>query len=206
MSPSSPTAPAAFEQRSQAWSKVPTATSLLHCNDVESSREKEQFCGHCFGVATKQMKLSVALFIVHPDDRERFLLVKRPHDDDALPGVWGLPAVTCEVDELPEAAAVRVGREKLNAEIQPTKMIGYKFADRGDFNLFLIDIEAKLIAGLPDVLRAETLRTKYVEQMWTDDLMTLRDAAVRGSLCSQIVLDAHRIRYNRPPAADLLAR
>lgn len=119
-----------------------------------------------------------------------FLAVRRPPDDDRLPDVWGLPAVSLEPGELPEEALRRLGREKLAAELQPIAFVGIRAADRGDYLLILMDIEAGVIEGEPDVLKATTRRTAYVEQRWTDDLSLLVDAARRGSVCSRILIEA----------------
>ena len=89
-----------------------------------------------------------------------------------------------------EEALRRLGREKLAAELQPIAFVGIRAADRGDYLLILMDIEAGVIEGEPDVLKATTRRTAYVEQRWTDDLSLLVDAARRGSVCSRILIEA----------------
>lgn len=143
----------------------------------------------------KPTKFSVAVYIVNPDNKQEFLIVKRPPDDDMLPNVWGLPAVTIEQDELPEAAAKRVGKEKLNTNIESVSFIGIKRVDRGDYDFILMDIKAKLIGNQPSVKEATTGHTKYIDQKWTSDLQTLTEAASKGSLCSQIILDTNNISY-----------
>ncbi len=40
----------------------------------------------------------------------------------------------------------------------------------------------------PDILKANTTQTKYVEQKWTNDPMTLMPAARKGSCCASIFL------------------
>jgi hypothetical protein len=95
-----------------------------------------------------------------------------------------------------------VGREKLGAGIEPVRFLGIRSADRGDYELILMDIEARLSDGEPDVRRATSAATRYVDQRWTDDLSLLREAATRGSLCSRILLEAEGVGYPLPPSLD----
>ena len=143
----------------------------------------------------KSTKFSVAVLLINPDNDKEFLVVKRPPDDDRLPNVWGLPAVTIQSNELPENTVKRIGIEKLDTDIEATEYIGIKRSDRDDYELILIDIKAKLTGKQPSVEKAQTENTKYVDQQWTSDLNILKDAASKGSLCSQIVLDASSIDY-----------
>lgn len=124
-----------------------------------------------------------------------FLAVRRPLDDDRLPGVWGLPAVTAQGEELPEAALRRIGREKLGTELEPLRFLGIRSADRGDYELILMDLEAGVTGPDPDVHRATTTATRYIDQRWTDDLSLLAAAARMGSLCSRILLEHHDVPY-----------
>ena len=62
-------------------------------------------------------------------------------------------------------------------------------------SLFLMDIESKLVGDPPDVSKATTTGTKYVDQQWTSDYSVLKEAASKGSLCSQIFLDHKNIPY-----------
>ena len=143
----------------------------------------------------KPVRCAVAAVLRNPANQREFLAVRRPPDDDRLPDVWGLPAVSLAPSELPEAALRRIGREKLAATIEPASFVGIKSMDRGDYELILMDIEARLLSGEPDVRRAETRATRYVDQRWTGDLLLLRDAARRGSLCSQLLLEASGVEY-----------
>jgi ADP-ribose pyrophosphatase YjhB (NUDIX family) len=138
-------------------------------------------------------KFSIA--IVLKNSKGEILAVKRPSDDDSLPNVWGLPAVTARPGELPETAALRVGKEKLHCDIRLTRTVGIKSADRGNHVLTLLEIEAEISGGKPDVLAARTTATKYVGQKWTGDLNVFKEAAEKGSLCSQILLESSGVRY-----------
>src|SRR5690606_40432601 len=108
------------------------------------------------GILNGPVKCSVAAVVRSPAHPGAFLAVRRPPDDDRLPNVWGLPAVTLARGELPEDGLRRVGREKLGVELEPLRMIGIAAADRGSYQLILMDIEANLQAGAPDVNRAVT--------------------------------------------------
>lgn len=144
-------------------------------------------------MVTKPVKFSVAAVI--RDEDGRFLAVRRPPDDDRLPNVWGLPAVTLIDGELPESAVSRIGREKLGVGLRPKRFLGVQSADRGDYELILMDIEARIVEGEPDVHLATTSATRYVDQRWTADLELLVDAARRGSLCSRIFLESNQVPY-----------
>jgi ADP-ribose pyrophosphatase YjhB (NUDIX family) len=134
------------------------------------------------------MKQSVAVVIRRENDR-RFLAVRRPDDDDDLPGIWGLPAASLRSGETLAEAAARVGREKLGVELRVGRTIGEPAADRAR-GLRLTDIEATIVVGEPDVTRATSDATRYVAQRWVDDVEILRDGATRGSLCCRILVDA----------------
>jgi 8-oxo-dGTP diphosphatase len=140
-------------------------------------------------------KCSVAAIVRRDPGGAEFLAVLRPPDDDRLPDVWGLPAVSLLPGELPEAGLRRVGREKLGVELEPVSMLGIRRADRGQYELILMDIEARLVSGEPSVHRASSTATRYADQRWTDDLQLLAPAASRGSLCCRILLDSAGVPY-----------
>lgn len=141
----------------------------------------------------KTVKFSVALVL--RDDKGQILAVKRPSDDDLLPNLWGLPAVTVKGSELPEAAAKRVGQEKLCCGIEVTGFVGIKHADRGDYDFILMDLEAKVTDGEPKVINSTSKSTRYADQKWVEDLSIFNEAARKGSLCSQILLESMDIKY-----------
>lgn len=137
----------------------------------------------------RNVRVSIAALVKRAED-ECFLAVLRPPDDDRLPDVWGLPAITLQPGELPEEGLRRVGREKLGTELEPLRLIGTLCADRGDYVLVLMDIEAQYRGAAPNVTAAETGGTRYVAQRWTENLDVLVPAARMGSLCCRIALDA----------------
>ena len=143
----------------------------------------------------RPVKCSVAAVVRSATRPGSFLAVQRPEDDDLLPGVWGLPAVTLRSEELPEAAVARLGREKLGASLAATRFVGIRAADRAHYLLILMDLEAEVLAGEPNVQAACTTGTAYVAQRWTTDLSLLADAARRGSVCSRILLEAEGIPF-----------
>ena len=111
----------------------------------------------------KQIKYVVAVVLTDKNRLDEFLVVKRPDDDPDLRGAWGLPAVTMVKDELPEQAALRVCKEKLNCEAKPMRFLGLMLQKRNSYDIFLMDIEMELINDTtPNVLNANTEHTAYV--------------------------------------------
>jgi len=142
-------------------------------------------------------KLSIAVVLINPNDASEILAVKRPADDDSLPNVWGLPAITPRDRELPEDAVKRLGVEKLTTEIQARSYIGIKRADRHTYELILMDIQAELKGAEPSVNDATTTGTKYVDQQWTSDYSIFKEAAAKGSLCSRILLESKGLMWDK---------
>lgn len=143
----------------------------------------------------KPTRFAVAVVLINPKNEKEILAVKRPPGDVSLPNVWGLPAVTVKEGELPETAVRRVGQEKLATKIEPVAFIGIKRSDRGGYELILMDVAARLNGREPSVVAAETASTKYVDQRWTDDYSIFKEAAAKGSLCTQIFLESRKISY-----------
>jgi 8-oxo-dGTP pyrophosphatase MutT (NUDIX family) len=95
----------------------------------------------------------VAIVLTQKSNPDTFLVVKRPDDDPDLRGSWGLPAATMVADELPEQAARRVCKEKLNCDAVPTRFLGLMFQKRNSYEIFLMDIEMELSGDKqPDAL------------------------------------------------------
>lgn len=131
----------------------------------------------------KALKHSVALVVEGPAG---VLLVRRPDDDDSLPGLWGLPAVSLEAEEPEHAALLRAGREKLGVEVEPLRLIGEEDADRGDHMILMRDWAARIVAGEPAVPQPGA-GTQYVDWRWGDPA-ELEPAARAGSLCARVLL------------------
>lgn len=140
-------------------------------------------------------KFAIAAVVINPKNSAEVLAVKRPSTDDSLPNVWGLPAIVVSDGELPEDAVKRLGFEKLSTEIKATSYMGIKYTERNTYNLILMDIQVRLTGKEPSVLEATTTDTKYVDQQWTSDYSLFKEAASKGSLCSQIFLESKNITW-----------
>ena len=120
-------------------------------------------------------KRSVSLVIEGP---QGVLLVRRPDDDDSLPGVWGLPAVSLARGESEEDGVRRAGREKLGVEVEPLEPVGCDGS--------MTDWEARLLAGEPKVPQPGP-NTQYTGLRW-GEAAELVPAAREGSLCCRVLL------------------
>lgn len=125
------------------------------------------------------MKRSVSLVIEGPAG---VLLVRRPDDDESLPGVWGLPAVSLREGESERDALLRVGREKLGVEVEPLEPVAAERTAGQEMR----DWTARLAAGEPRVPQPAG-GTQYVDWRWGDPA-ELEPAARAGSLCARALL------------------
>jgi 8-oxo-dGTP diphosphatase len=116
---------------------------------------------------------------------EGLLLVRRPDDDESLPGVWGLPAVSLVNGESEEDAVRRAGREKLGVEVEPLEPVG---SERG-----MTDWEASVSAGAPAVPQPGP-NTQYTALRWGEPA-ELVPAARAGSLCCRVLLRARGLDW-----------
>ncbi len=142
-------------------------------------------------------KFSIAVALINPVNNIEVLAVKRPENDDALPNVWGLPAITPKSGELPEAAVRRLGLEKLSADIVAKSLIGVRDIERVGYKLILMDLEALLVDGVPTVENAQSDGTVYSDLLWTSDYSIFLEAARKGSLCSRIFLESKGISWQQ---------
>jgi 8-oxo-dGTP diphosphatase len=124
----------------------------------------------------------VSLVIERP---EGLLLVRRPDDDEDLPGAWGLPAATLAGGESEEDAVRRAGRDKLGVEVRALRAVGVEG--------FMTGWEAELVSGEPAVPQPGP-HTQYSELRWGDP-SELVPAARRGSLCSRVLLRARGLDW-----------
>jgi hypothetical protein len=111
---------------------------------------------------------------------EGLLLVRRPDDDEDLPGVWGLPAVSLAAGESEEEAVRRAGRDKLGVELQPVERVGRERT--------MTDWEARIVSGEPAVPQPGP-HTQYTELRFGEP-SELVPAAREGSLCCRVLLRA----------------
>ena len=112
--------------------------------------------------------------------------MRRPEDDESLPGVWGLPAASLAEGESEEDAVRRAGREKLGVEVRPVEPVGRE--------LGMTDWRVEIVAGRPSVPQRGP-NTQYAELRW-GDLAELVPAAREGSLCSRAVLRARGLDWD----------
>lgn len=135
----------------------------------------------------KPIKYAIS-YVIYNEDRTRFLTVQRPSNDNDLPNAWGLPAGSVRNDETFEEAIRRSGIEKLGVKLEPVRFIGRGNVERTDYVLHMEEYEAKIIDGEPSVPQSVEGVTQYQQWNWgvSNDL---RDAASKGSLCSQIFLE-----------------
>ena len=117
---------------------------------------------------------------------EGLLLVRRPDDDESLPGVWGLPAVSLAPGESEEDAVRRVGRDKLGVQVEPVKPVGREGT--------MTDWEARIRSGQPAVPQPGP-HTQYTELRW-GELSVLVPAAQQGSLCCRALLRARGLDWS----------
>lgn len=139
----------------------------------------------------KTVKHSIALVIAGGGGR--VLMVLRPGDDESLPGVWGLPAVTTALGEDEEQAVRRAGREKLGVEVLPGALQGEAETDRPGYALRMRNREATVVRGAPRVPQPHP-GTQYVDWRWGDPA-ELKPAARAGSLCCQLLLRAREVPW-----------
>ena len=133
----------------------------------------------------KPLKRSVSLVVEGPAG---VLLVRRPDDDDSLPGLWGLPAASLREGESEQEALARAGREKLGVDVEPLRVIGEEEAERAGYRIAMRDWAARIVAGEPEVPQAGE-GTQYVEWRWGDPA-ELAPAARAGSVCARVLLRA----------------
>ncbi|MFB6135777.1 MAG: hypothetical protein ABEJ04_03375 [Halobacteriaceae archaeon] len=147
-------------------------------------------------------KRSVALVaFADPAARERPLLVRRPEDDEDLPGAWGLPAATRAEGERGEswtACVERAGREKLGVAVDPVETLNEGRLDRAAYALRMRLYEVRVRAGTPSVPQSRADVTQYADWRWgtASDLVP---AAEAGSLCSALYLDWAGCDFDAPP-------
>jgi 8-oxo-dGTP diphosphatase len=131
----------------------------------------------------KPLKQSISLVIEGPDG---LLLVRRPEDDEELPGLWGLPAASLEEGETEEDAVRRAGRAKLGLEVRPLRPLGEATDERSAYRIRMRDWKAEIISGRPAVPQSGP-GTQYDELRW-GEAAELVPAARAGSVCCRVLL------------------
>lgn len=183
-----------FVRKWHAQEYIPSMPSSGAAPHLSSASKALRVSRYAFPVCydqamSKQIKYVVAVVLKNKSNPEEFLVVKRPDDDPDLGGHWGFPAATMKPGELPEQAAKRICREKLNCDAEATRFLGLMFQKRNSYDIFLMDVDMMLAEGQqPDVHAATTENTAYVDQKWSTDPMDLMSSAKGGSCCSSIFL------------------
>lgn len=134
-----------------------------------------------------------------PGDPTRFVLVLRPEAlGEELPGLWGLPAASLKPGETEEAAALRVGRQKLGCGVQLLRVLGRGSQQRPGYRLEMTVYEAELDRAAPQLPppRQDAGVTYYVAWRF-GGAEDLGEAVERGSLCARVALQALRAHSGR---------
>jgi 8-oxo-dGTP diphosphatase len=136
------------------------------------------------------LKHSVALAIRDRNHSSRVLLVRRPESDDEFPGMWGLPAASCQLGETLDVAARRIGLQKLGAEIELGRALGCGTQERAAYTIQMTLYEAWLEDSEPHLPAPseEGGVTIYTGWRWGEP-SEIRESAKHGSLCSQLMLE-----------------
>ena len=143
-------------------------------------------------------KQSVAL-VIWDRSKKNVLIVRRPLDDENLPGMWGFPAASKENSEEDwEVVAHRAALTKLGVKVRPIKCLGEDVVDRGLFILRLRDYEVEITDGSPKVPQNVKGVTQYMEMKYTNSLDEMIKSAQAKSLCTRIFLKSIGVNYLTP--------
>jgi 8-oxo-dGTP diphosphatase len=125
---------------------------------------------------TLPVKHSVAVVV---RNGAQVLAIRRPDDDDELPGIWGLPAGTFRDSESLADLVRRIGRDKLGVSLTPFRKLAEGAQDRPRYRLEMELWEATM-SGTPD-------SAEGIQWQWTA-LEGLRQGSERGSLCCKLAI------------------
>lgn len=151
-------------------------------------------------MSEKPTKQAVAFAVHRGADRETVLAVRRPGDDEDLPGHWGLPAASLREDEGWEEAVLRTGPEKLGVELAVGPQMNEGRSDRGDGSLHMRLYDARIVRRKPEVPQPAAGVTQYTDWEWAPP-ERLEEAADAGSLCSALYLEWRRAWQGRERGA-----
>ncbi len=127
-------------------------------------------------------------------NKDKILVVLRPPTDNELPNVWGLPAGSLKEGESFEQAVVRSGREKLGVDLKVVKLINEGDLEREKYVLHMEEYEVEIVTGEPVVPQGIEGITQYSEYKWAEPEI-LKEAAKKGSLCTQLYLSSIGISW-----------
>lgn len=146
----------------------------------------------------KPRRRAVAFAVHRGGDRESVLVVRRPEDDEELPGHRGLPAASLRENESWEDAVLRTGPEKLGVELAAGPQMNEGRAEREEHVLHMRLYDARIMKGKPEVPQGAAGVTQYAGWEWAPP-EDLREAADAGSLCSALYLEWRRAWEGREP-------
>lgn len=141
----------------------------------------------------KPIKYTIS-YVIYNEDRSKILIVQRPSNDENLPNTWGLPAGTVKDNETFEEAVIRSGKQKLDVELTIVKFVGRGNIERDDYILHMEEYEVKILSGEPKVPQPIKGITQYQSWRWGVS-SDIKDAANKGSLCSQIYLTSKNEKW-----------
>jgi 8-oxo-dGTP diphosphatase len=122
------------------------------------------------------LKHSIAIVV---RQGSQILAIRRPDDDDELPGIWGLPAGTFRDSETLDDLIRRIGSDKLGVSLRPVRKLAEGAQDRERYRLEMELWEAAM-TGSPDI-------SKRIPWKWTT-LEGLKQGSEQGSLCCRLAL------------------
>ena len=138
---------------------------------------------------------AIAVVINSPLDANLLLTVRRPDDDEDLPGVWGLPATTIRPQESDADAATRLGETKLGTPLTLQHLLADGTRTRTDYKLYMRLCSATMTNPEPTLPSnaGQDGVTYYADWRWAP-VSSLVDGAERGSLCCALALQSHGAR------------
>jgi ADP-ribose pyrophosphatase YjhB (NUDIX family) len=119
------------------------------------------------------IKHSVAVVVRNGN---QILTIRRPDDDDELPGVWGLPAGSFKPGETLDDLVARIGRHKLGVSLVPVRKLAGGSQARAAYHLEM-ELWEVAMGGLPD----------RSEWKWSP-ADALAPGRAKGSLCCDLAL------------------
>ncbi len=120
-------------------------------------------------------KHSIAVVISRGD---AILAIRRPDDDDELPGIWGLPAGTARDQETTQEVITRIGRDKLGVTLTPIRCLASGTQNRATYRLEMELWEVSM-DGQPT----------HPSWRWAS-LDLLHPGMAAGSLCCELALQS----------------
>jgi ADP-ribose pyrophosphatase YjhB (NUDIX family) len=114
------------------------------------------------------------------------LVVRRSANDRYFPGLWGLPAGTLRKREGYEEAIRRTAKHRLGVEVEVLGERAAGTSDRGTHVVEMRLFEARIVAGSPQLRKADPAGHGYTDIRWAAP-DALQPAREQGSLCCRLV-------------------